>query len=167
MLRDGSHEDRCVGRTFDNHDMVSDQHVYWPWEQGTMRSHRTRCCRMFYFRIDICIWLSFAQQRWCPGSSWTSVSPVLVVLLTIWNTAFITTSTTTNEYDNIQCYSKNLSTVSFLRCRGRLQGSKQIWHQGLAIPNFSLSSYWNKESQVLNWYKACKLNVTPIHPVRD
>ena len=48
-------------------------------------------------------------------------------------TAFITTSTT-NEYD--QRYSEELFTLSLLRCSWRIQGSKQIWHKGLAIPIF-------------------------------
>jgi hypothetical protein len=48
----------------------------------------------------------------------------------------LTTTSTTNEYDHIQRYSENLFTLSFLRCSGRLQGSKQIWHEGLAIPIF-------------------------------
>ena len=42
-----------------------------------------------------------------------------------------------NEYDDIQSYSESFSTVSFLRCCGRLQGSKQIWNKGLASPVFT------------------------------
>ena len=61
-----------------------------------------------------------------------SSSPGQFILnhLPLWSTA-----STTTEYDDNQRYSESLFTVSFLRCSGRFQGSKQIRHKGLATPN--------------------------------